>query len=424
MYYMGLYFTLNDSSDRALVCYRNSISAARKKGDYYTQYLSLFQLSVILREYNVSKAIDCAKAAISSYNHVKTATLSNKAYSLLNLAECISYGSGNPDSCISLAKTAVKYAEESKDSMTISDAYQDLAVFYNLNESYDLALKASLTSNQYNIVHDFSKTFALASHYAYADSLSRAKQILSQVSPSNIDDTCALFSLKRVIAIHEHNWADVESFADSTEYYLDKKNSENLKARNNYYSLMLQKEIAQARLSGESQWKSHFIILMGVAAFIIIALLSYISLQKRRHMLEKMEHKDKLHQIEIDHKEKQITTMSEALLRKIDIVQRLQAIKLSDRKQVILTEEDWKEIEVFLNCTNDKFVERLKSEFPQLTQKDIKFLMLVKLRIPYQSIAIIYGIEEKSVKQRLFLLKNKLRLNKGEMSTREFIERY
>ena len=111
-------------------------------------------------------------------------------------------------------------------------------------------------------------------------------------------------------------------------------------------------------------------------------------------------------------------------LRQIDIIKRLQLIKSIGRKQIVLTEDDWKEIEMFLNTTDNDFVERLQIEFPRLTQKDIKFLMLVRLRLPYESIAIIYGIEEKSVKQRLFLFKNKLGLNKRNISTREFLEDY
>ena len=50
--------------------------------------------------------------------------------------------------------------------------------------------------------------------------------------------------------------------------------------------------------------------------------------------------------------------------------------------------------------------------------------MLVRLKIPYEGIASIYNIKEKSVKQRLFLFKKKLGLEKSKVSTREFIEEY
>jgi len=147
MYYMGKCYALNDSSEKAISCFNTASLVAKKTNDNATLCLSLLQLSVIHRNYNPQKAINYAKSAIYIYNNkVKDAKPSNKAYYLLNLAECISYGDGNIDSCISLAKEAVKFALQSKDSMAISDSYQDLASFYGINNNYHSALKASIIS--------------------------------------------------------------------------------------------------------------------------------------------------------------------------------------------------------------------------------------------------------------------------------------
>lgn len=109
---------------------------------------------------------------------------------------------------------------------------------------------------------------------------------------------------------------------------------------------------------------------------------------------------------------------------RINIVNSIKKIKPSDFSKLKLTDNDWEEIEVTLNSTDDEFVIRLKNEFKDLTQKDLRFLMLVRLKIPYEGIASIYNIKEKSVKQRLFLFKKKLGLEKSKVSTREFIEEY
>ena len=140
-------------------------------------------------------------------------------------------------------------------------------------------------------------------------------------------------------------------------------------------------------------------------------------------MREKMENEKAIHRMEVEHKERQITTMRNFLLSKIEIMNKLQTINFK-RANAKLTESDWKETEVFLNCTDGEFVIRLKKDFPNITDKDLQFLMLVRLKLPYESIAHIFNIEEKSVKQRLFLLKKKLGLGRGDMSTREFIENY
>ena len=423
-YYMGKYYALNDSSEKALQCFRKSIVMAKRKHDYDTQCLSLFQQSLILREYDPDKAMLCAKAANSIYNNLKGSKLSNKAYYLLNLAECIRYKNDNPNICISLARKAIRYAIQSKDSVTISNSYQDLASFYALGGNITLALKATSESLRYNNKDDFSKIFALSQFYVLADSLTQAKRKLSEALPLNINDSCAYYSLKRDIAIKESDLANAESLADSTDFYLDKKNSENLKTRNTYYSLMLQKEIARTKALSESKWKSYVILLIAVSALIIILLMSFIFFQKKKQMNEKYEKGVKLHNMEIEHKEIQITTMRKFLLSKIGIIQRLQSLNQSKHKLLLLSKDDWEEIEIFLNSTDNDFVVKIKDGFPELTTKDIQFLMLVKLKLPYKSIALIYNIEEKSVKQRMFLFKKKLGLQNSKMSTKEFIERY
>ncbi len=140
-------------------------------------------------------------------------------------------------------------------------------------------------------------------------------------------------------------------------------------------------------------------------------------------MRERMHNEKVIHRMEVEHKERQIATMRKFLLSKIDIINKLQTLN-SKRANAKLSEKDWKETEIFLNCTDDEFVLRLEKEFPEITDNDLQTLMLVRLKLPYESIAYIFNIEKKSVKQRLFLLKKKLGLGRGDMSTREFIENY
>lgn len=56
-YYMGKYYALNDSSEKALRCFSNSVKVAKRQNDYYTQSLALVQSSLIVREYDPDLAI-------------------------------------------------------------------------------------------------------------------------------------------------------------------------------------------------------------------------------------------------------------------------------------------------------------------------------------------------------------------------------
>lgn len=70
-YYMGKYYALNDSSEKALRCFSNSVKAAKRQNDYYTQSLALVQSSLIVREYDPDLAIQYSNDADKLYNKVK-----------------------------------------------------------------------------------------------------------------------------------------------------------------------------------------------------------------------------------------------------------------------------------------------------------------------------------------------------------------
>lgn len=80
-----------------------------------------------------------------------------------------------------------------------------------------------------------------------------------------------------------------------------------------------------------------------------------------------MEDEKKIHQMELNHKERQLATMRNFLLSRINIVNSIKKIKPSDFSKLKLTDNDWEEIEVTLNSTDDEFVIRLKNEFKDLT---------------------------------------------------------
>ena len=75
---------------------------------------------------------------------------------------------------------------------------------------------------------------------------------------------------------------------------------------------------------------------------------------------------------------------------------------------------------------DDKFVSKLRSRFPQLTINDKRLLFLLRLRLSTKTIAEIFKISEKSIKQKLYLYlyKKKLGVEGESLSLRKFIENF
>ena len=109
------------------------------------------------------------------------------------------------------------------------------------------------------------------------------------------------------------------------------------------------------------------------------------------------------------------------LIAKIEAGQTILGLK-GTKKGEVLSSEEWDAIENYLEIADKGFLNRLREQYPGLTRKDIELMMLLRLRIPSKSIASVYGINEKSIKQKLFIYKEKVGLGGDTMSLRELIE--
>ena len=91
-------------------------------------------------------------------------------------------------------------------------------------------------------------------------------------------------------------------------------------------------------------------------------------------------------------------------------------------ENVRLKDEDWEEIRLFMDAVDNNFITRLLNRFPSLGIEDLHLLMLIRLKMLTKALALIYGLSEKSIKQKLFISKIKVGINGGKVSLREFIE--
>ena len=126
----------------------------------------------------------------------------------------------------------------------------------------------------------------------------------------------------------------------------------------------------------------------------------------------------------MQNKEIQLSTMRGFILKKVDIAKRLEEIKVEKEKSIILSEEDWEEIRIFVDNVEGDFVVRLQKSFPTLDESDIRLFMLLRLKLPTKALALIYNISEKSIKQKLYVDKSKVGIDGQGQSLRRFIEAF
>lgn len=130
----------------------------------------------------------------------------------------------------------------------------------------------------------------------------------------------------------------------------------------------------------------------------------------------------RLHKVAMKNKEMQLDALKNFIIKKSEIVKKLNGLKPVKDKNFILTNDDWDEIKIYVDSMGDNFTERLKTSYPNLNEDDVKFMMLVSLRLPSKTMATIYNISDKGIRQRLFLYKSKVGIDGESISLRTFIE--
>lgn len=427
-YYMGKYYMLNDSTEMAIDCFQKSSDAAEQQYDKYTQCLALEKLSRLMRQTNPQRAVEVAKLVDKNYSDLPKTSKYNIVYSKLNVSMALLFADSvvkAENKCIE----ALNIAYSLKDSNVLSDVYQDMATIAKERKNFNLALNYSKLSYKSCTFVDIAKALNLATAYLDADSLTSCNKLLDSIHTDNAEYKYIIFNIKHLASIKEHNYNEAYNYADSAYHYLEQMYSKQLNGKQEYYNSLAKTRYEKGVAQGETRMLSWLIIATSIFAITIIVLILYSYQQYKKNAKarleakeEKLQQEKRMHNEELHHKEIQLSTMRNFILKRIDTAQKIQLLRGNKTDNVLLTEEDWEEIRLFVDGVEGDFVTRLQSKFPNLSMDDIRLMMLIRLKMPTKALALIYGISEKSIKQKLFVYKSKVGINGEKVSLRAFIE--
>lgn len=432
MYYEGKYCMLNGMSEKALECFKKSVTAAKSLRDKYTMCLSLNRMSKIQCDINTSQAVKFAKKADLIDSTIPAASQINKVYFKLDLCQALAL-----DGHLSAAKLenlkAMKVANATNDSMAISSTCQNLSGILRKSHEHFQALQFSKKAYQFASYPNNALLLNLSWAYLNVDSLDECDQFLSKVKTDNPENLYTLYYLRHLSAIKRHNYKRTIQFADSAYYFLETMYGNEITKKEHYYTDWSKSRYEKEIVKSRSKNQFYLLLVVSIATLIVISALLYAHKQPKKKVeaeIRALKNKQEKQQMELrqqednmHRKEMQLTAMRRFIINKVDTAQKLETIKKGE-KGGSLSEKDWEEITMFVDSIEDSFVTRLQNEFTFLNQREIRFLVLIRARIPAKALARIYGIQEKSIKQKLFVYKSKLNLADGSTSLRKFIENY
>lgn len=438
MYYMGKYYWLNDSLDRAEYCLKKAERRAAMDCDTATQCLALEKLQRTVRHRAPNRGLAYINKAINLYKHYSKASVRNTIYLLLD--KCLSEWFLNRTAeALAHSNEILKMALELNDSAVISDVYQDMACFSGDVGHTQIALEQAKLSCKFAAKYDLNKMIELAYAYEMADSLNSCLNLLDTltvITPSYYYDKS---HLRFLIAIKKRDYLNAKLYSDSSCHYIRTMYKDELRTNAENYNKLMVEKVENTKNENKVvalKYIVTLIILLAISVVLLI-LLSYknykaasskkLADEKERIKYEQILHKkeveqaEKLHQEEIKHKNIQMETMRKFLMQKIDIISRLNE---NSENHVVISDAEWNEMEVYLESVDNLFVSRLRKQFNNLTTDDIRLLMLLRLKVATKILANIYGISEKSIRQKLFVFKGKLDLTEKGLSLRQFINNF
>lgn len=432
LYYMGKCFLLNDSMEQAKACLKKSYSISDSLHNLNLKCLVLDKLIEVEEQLAPDTALKYAKALVKMYDSMQNVTIYNKVVARLKLGENFFYVD-SLNQALEEEKKAYRMAASVGDNNLLSYVRQNLASTFEEMGEKDSCLFYAQQAYNLNGNDRFSCQLMLASAYISVDSIKQAFTILKQTAPKTPEDHYSVFYLQSQAAVKAQDYKTAKTFSDSACSCLQEMYRTASKAKNSYYTSFLKKESERAKMQGKTEmqrWVFGLFLLLGliVISFVLYAYWSYrkLSLARMVHEQEIFSQKqqmiEKLHQEELLHRDVQLSVMRNFLLKKIEVVEKLNSNVPNGCKHIVLSDNEWTELEVFLDSVEDLFVSRLKQKHPNLSKADLRLMMLLRLRLSQKTLASIYCVSEKAIKQKLFLYKDKVGIKNEHFSLRNYIE--
>ena len=434
LYYMGKCFLLNDSMEQAKACLEKSYSISDSLHNLSLKCLALDKLIEVEEQLAPYKALNYAKALVKMYESMPNVSIYNKVAAHLRLGENFGFVDSLKQA-LEEEKKAYKLAMHAGDNSLLSYVSQGLANVFEKNGEEDSCLIYARQAYVLNGTDRFSCQLMLASAYITVDSIKQAFAILDQATPKTAEDHYSVFYMQSQAAVKAQDYKTAKTFSDSACSCLQEMYRTASKAKISYYSSFLKKESERAKMQGKAEvqrWVFGLIVFLGliIILFVLYAYWSYrkLSLARIAHEQEifsqKQQMMEKLHQEELSHRDVQLSVIRNYLQKKIEVVEKLDSIVPNEGKHIVLSDNDWTELEVFLDSVEDLFVSRLKKEHPNLSNADVRLMMLLRLKLSQKTLASIYCVSEKAIKQKLFLYKDKVGIKNEHFSLRNYIENF
>ena len=425
----------NDSIRQGETLLRKAIRLAEASGDWHTNYIAYQRLAEALSQSNPKEALRLMKKALTVYeqhpddkrNHV--ILLDYVGTYIAQVAYTTEDSESPPTDAYDEALAYVKRANEIVTINLMVDMfcqiYTSIANIAWAKGDYQKALDFALCAKA-NATTDLRSGAlqVLARSYFSLDMLDSAETIYRQIDPGDdvhlayiVQSNLAKIALRRLGAKEVEDSVD-EAFGQIEDIYYKA-----LEQKDQYYQGTLRQEMENQQLEYRSQLYARTLLIVIIASVVILLVvvlaLRYrirmlrqqraygqsklenellVQEQEKRRLQEEAEHqKTLLHQVN-----EVVAFLQNFILERTEVLKKLNQ---SGDSLITLSPHEWSEIERTLNAIDGNRFAKIREQYPNMQEDDIRLCILTRLGLSNRTIGNIYCITVSAVQHRKLKLK-------------------
>ena len=410
----------NDSIQRGETLLRKTIRLAEESEDWHTYYIAYQRLAEALSLSNPDEALRLMKKALTVYeqhpdderNHVILLDYAGTyaaqvAYTAEDSLQNETVEPGAYDEALDFILRAYDMAEKSQMTDLMCQTLTSLANIAWAKEDYrqslDYAHRAEAVATEELRPGTLQ---VLARSYLSLNMLDSAETVYRQIEPGNdvrlayiVQSNLAKIALRRIGATQVEDDVD-DAFEQVEDIYYKA-----LEQKAQYYQETLRQETANQQLEYRSKMYGRTLLVVVIAAVVI--LLSVVLTFRYRIRMQNQEkrrlHQEAEHQKTLLHQANEVVSfLQNFILERTEVIKKLNQ---GGDSLITLTPHEWSEIERTINAVDSNRFAKIREQYPDMTEDDIRLCILTRLGLSNRTIGNIYCITISAVQHRKLKLK-------------------
>lgn len=404
----------NDSIRQGETLLRKAIQLSEASEDWHTNYIAHQRLAEAISQSNPEEALRLMKKALTIYEQHPD---DERNYVILldyagtYAAQLAFITEGSYDEATDFTNRAYAIAKEKqmKDMMcqTLTSQANIAWAKEDYRQALDYAHQALAAENAEGTESTESGTLqVLARSYFSLNMLDSAEIVYRQIDTGDdvhlayiVQSNLAKIALRRLGATEVEDSVD-EAFLQIEDFYYKA-----LEQKDQYYQASLKQEMENQQLEYRSKIYGRTlliaIIASGIILLAVVLALRYrirMQEQEKRQLQQEAEHqKTLLHQAN-----EVVTFLQGFILERTEVLKKLNQ---SGDSLIYLTPHEWSEIERTLNAIDNNRFAKIREQYPNMQDDDIRLCILTRLGLSNRTIGNIYCITISAVQHRKLKLK-------------------